>query len=51
MRAVERLAQRDGDRVIRINGGDRELLVEHVGKLPAAKLRLILAGIDTILGR
>ena len=30
---------------------DRDLLVECVGKLPQAKLLLILAGIDTVLGR
>jgi mRNA interferase MazF len=30
---------------------DRDLLVECVGKLPHAKLELILSGIDTVLGR
>jgi mRNA interferase MazF len=30
---------------------DKSLLTEHVGKLPAAKLRLILSGIDVVLGR
>jgi mRNA interferase MazF len=30
---------------------DKSLLAEHVGKLPKAKLELILAGIDVILGR
>lgn len=30
---------------------DREVLVECVGKIPQAKLQLILSGIDTILGR
>ena len=30
---------------------DRELIGECVGKLPRAKLELILAGIDVILGR
>ena len=30
---------------------DKSLLVEHVGKLPQAKLQLILAGIDVVLGR
>lgn len=30
---------------------DRDLLVECVGKLPQAKLQLVLAGIDTVLGR
>ncbi len=30
---------------------DRDLLAECVGKLPQAKLQLILAGIDTVLGR
>jgi mRNA interferase MazF len=30
---------------------DRGLLTEPVGKLSAAKLRLLLAGIDVVLGR
>jgi len=30
---------------------DRELLTERVGRLPRAKLELILAGIDVVLGR
>jgi mRNA interferase MazF len=30
---------------------DRDLLTERVGKLARAKLELILAGIDVILGR
>jgi mRNA interferase MazF len=30
---------------------DKSLLTEHAGKLPAAKLRLVLAGIDIVLGR
>jgi mRNA interferase MazF len=30
---------------------DRELLTERVGKLPRSKVVLILAGIDTVLGR
>ena len=30
---------------------DRELLTERVGKLPRAKLELILAGIDVVLGK
>ena len=30
---------------------DKELLIEHVGKLPRAKLELVLAGLDAILGR
>lgn len=30
---------------------DRALLTERVGKLPSAKLELILAGIDVALGR
>jgi mRNA interferase MazF len=30
---------------------DKSLLTEHVGKLPKAKLELILAGIDVILGQ
>jgi mRNA interferase MazF len=30
---------------------DRSLFVEHAGKLPPAKLKLLLAGIDIMLGR
>ena len=30
---------------------DKSLLTEHVGKLPQAKLGLILSGIDVVLGR
>jgi mRNA interferase MazF len=30
---------------------DKSLLAEHVGKLPQAKLGLILSGIDIVLGR
>ena len=30
---------------------DRTLFVESVGKLPRAKLQLILAGVDIVLGR
>lgn len=30
---------------------DKELLTEHVGKLPRAKLELVLAGLDAVLGR
>jgi len=30
---------------------DRDILTECVGKLPPAKLELVLAGIDVILGR
>jgi mRNA interferase MazF len=30
---------------------DRSLLTETVGKLPRAKLELILAGVDVVLGR
>ena len=30
---------------------DKALLTEHVGKLPPAKLELILAGLDVVLGR
>ena len=30
---------------------DKDLLSERVGKLPRAKLGLILAGIDVILGK
>jgi mRNA-degrading endonuclease toxin of MazEF toxin-antitoxin module len=30
---------------------DKELLIERVGKLPRAKLELVLAGLDAVLGR
>lgn len=30
---------------------DKELLMEHVGKLTRAKLELVLAGLDAVLGR
>jgi hypothetical protein len=30
---------------------DKELLTKRVGKLPRAKLDLILSGIDVVLGR
>jgi mRNA interferase MazF len=30
---------------------DKELLIEHVGKLTRAKLELVLAGLDAVLGR
>jgi len=30
---------------------DRDLLTDRVGKLPHAKLELILAGIDIVLGK
>jgi len=30
---------------------DKSLLKERVGKLPAAKLEVVFAGIDTVLGR
>ncbi|MGH9468740.1 MAG: type II toxin-antitoxin system PemK/MazF family toxin [Terriglobia bacterium] len=30
---------------------DKELLTERVGKLPSSQLSLVLAGIDTVLGR
>lgn len=30
---------------------DRSILIERVGKLSSAKLELVLAGIDTVLGR
>jgi mRNA interferase MazF len=30
---------------------DKELFIERVGKLPKAKLELLLAGIDVVLGR
>ena len=30
---------------------DRSLLTERVGKLPAAKVELLLAGVDVVLGR
>jgi mRNA-degrading endonuclease toxin of MazEF toxin-antitoxin module len=30
---------------------DRDLLTERMGKLPQAKLELLYAGIDVVLGR
>lgn len=30
---------------------DRDILVERVGKLPKAKIELILSGVDVVLGR
>ncbi len=30
---------------------DKELFLERIGKLPKAKLELLLAGIDVVLGR
>lgn len=30
---------------------DKGTLAERVGRLPAAKLKLVLAGIDVVLGR
>jgi len=30
---------------------DKELLIEHVGKLARAKLELVLAALDAVLGR
>lgn len=30
---------------------DKELLIEHVGKVTRAKLELVLAGLDAVLGR
>ena len=30
---------------------DKHLLIERVGKLPAAKLELLLSGMDVVLGR
>jgi mRNA-degrading endonuclease toxin of MazEF toxin-antitoxin module len=30
---------------------DKELLLEHVGKLARAKFELVLAGLDAVLGR
>lgn len=30
---------------------DKELLVERVGRIPRAKLQLVLTGIDVVLGR
>ena len=30
---------------------DRSVLTEHVGRVPRAKLELVLAGIDVVLGR
>lgn len=37
--------------VSQIRALDRRRLLEHVGRLPAAKLQLILTGIDLVLGR
>ncbi len=37
--------------VSRILTIDRSLLLERVGRLQAKKLRLVLAGIDVVLGR
>jgi len=37
--------------VSQITAIDRKILTDEVGKLPPAKLRLILAGIDIVLGR
>lgn len=37
--------------VTQVTAVDRSLLVENVGALPRAKVDLILAGIDTMLGR
>jgi len=37
--------------VSRIVALDRDLLTDHLGKLPRAKLELILAGIDVVLGK
>jgi mRNA interferase MazF len=37
--------------VSRIVTVDRDLLTERVGKLPCAKLKLLFAGIDVVLGR
>jgi len=30
---------------------DKDLLTQRVGKLPSFKLELVLAGIDTVLGK
>lgn len=30
---------------------DKELLIEHIGKIARAKLELVLAGLDAVLGR
>jgi len=30
---------------------DRDLLTQRVGKLPCAKLELVLSGIDVVLGK
>jgi mRNA-degrading endonuclease toxin of MazEF toxin-antitoxin module len=30
---------------------DRSILIERVGRLSSSKLELVLAGIDTVLGR
>jgi mRNA interferase MazF len=38
----------NGTQVVTI---DKDLLTEHVGKLPPAKVALVLAGIGVMLGR
>jgi mRNA interferase MazF len=45
------LAQDSVANVSQIVTLDREILTERVGKVPRAKLELILAGIDVVLGR
>jgi len=37
--------------VTRIVALDRDLLKERVGKLPPAKLELVLAGVDAVMGK
>jgi mRNA interferase MazF len=49
--AVTRLPKDSVAMVSQITAFDRNSLTERVGKLPAKKLQLILAGIDIVLGR
>jgi mRNA interferase MazF len=49
--ATTRLPKDSVANVSQIVTVDKELLTERVGKLPQAKLGLILAGIDVVLGR
>jgi len=37
--------------VSRVVSVDKDLLTERVGKLPPSSLELVLAGIDTVLGK
>ena len=46
-----RLPKRSVANVSQVIAVDRDLLVGCVAKLPRAKLQLILAGIDAVLGR